>query len=105
MTSKEFLQGLPEKINPDVLSGLSTVFHFDFSEDGGGQVSVALQDGKAQVDEGFIGDPSCTIKCTDENFKKILKKELNPMMAILSGKLKISNQAEMLKFAKVLGWM
>jgi len=37
--------------------------------------------------------------------KKILKGELNPMMALLTGKLKISNQAEMLKFAKALGWM
>ena len=73
MTSKEFLQGLPTKINADVIANLSTTFHFDFSEDNGGQVTV--------------------------------KKEHNPMMAMLSGKLKISNQSEMLKFAKVLGWM
>ncbi|HOJ90144.1 MAG TPA: SCP2 sterol-binding domain-containing protein [Saprospiraceae bacterium] len=105
MTSKEFLQGLPSKLNADVIANLSTTFHFDFSEDNGGQVSVSLADGQVKVDEGFVGTPSCTIKCTDENFKKILKKELNPMMAILSGKLKISNQGEMLKFAKVLGWM
>ena len=84
---------------------MSTTFHFDFSEDNGGQVTVNLEEGKVNVSEGFTGTPSCTIKCTDENFKKILKKELNPMMAMLSGKLKISNQSEMLKFAKVLGWM
>lgn len=105
MTSKEFLQGLPNKINADVIANLSTTFHFDFSEDNGGQVTVSLEEGKVNVSEGFTGTPSCTIKCTDENFKKILKKELNPMMAMLSGKLKISNQSEMLKFAKVLGWM
>ncbi|MBK7224419.1 MAG: SCP2 sterol-binding domain-containing protein [Saprospiraceae bacterium] len=105
MTSKEFLQGLPTKINADVIANLSTTFHFDFSEDNGGQVTVNLEEGKVNVSEGFTGTPSCTIKCTDENFKKILKKELNPMMAMLSGKLKISNQSEMLKFAKVLGWM
>lgn len=105
MTSKEFLQGLPNKINADVIANLSTTFHFDFSEDNGGQVTVNLEEGKVNVSEGFTGTPSCTIKCTDENFKKILKKELNPMMAMLSGKLKISNQSEMLKFAKVLGWM
>ena len=105
MTSKEFLQGLPNKINADVIANLSTTFHFDISEDNGGQVTVNLEEGKVNVSEGFTGTPSCTIKCTDENFKKILKKELNPMMAMLSGKLKISNQSEMLKFAKVLGWM
>ena len=105
MISKEFLQGLPTKINADVIANLSTTFHFDFSEDNGGQVTVNLEEGKVNVSEGFTGTPSCTIKCTDENFKKILKKELNPMMAMLSGKLKISNQSEMLKFAKVLGWM
>ena len=40
-----------------------------------------------------------------EDFKKIVKGELNPMMAILTGKMKIVNQIEMMKFAKLLGWM
>lgn len=74
MTSKEFLQGLPTKINADVIANLSTTFHFDFSEDNGGQVTVNLEEGKVNVSEGFTGTPSCTIKCTDENFKKSSRK-------------------------------
>lgn len=105
MTSKEFLLGLPTKIKPSAIEGMESNFHFDLEGEGGGQLTVQIANGEVCVDEGFVGEPICTVKATDENFKKILKGELNPMMALLTGKLKISNQAEMLKFAKALGWM
>ena len=35
----------------------------------------------------------------------LLNKDVNPMMALLTGKLKISNQGEMLKYAKIFGLM
>ena len=105
MTSKEFLFNLPNKINSKTLDGITTNFQFDLEGEGGGQLTVTVENGELKVHEGFQGEASCTIKATEENFKKLLKGELNPMMAILTGKLKISNQSEMLKFAKMLGWM
>ena len=40
-----------------------------------------------------------------ENFMKVAEGDLNPMMAMMSGKLKIKNPAAMMKYAKILGLM
>ncbi|NOT36505.1 MAG: SCP2 sterol-binding domain-containing protein [Saprospiraceae bacterium] len=105
MTTKEFLLDLPQKVNTHALEGLNTLFHFDLEGEGGGQVTIKVNLGHMTVEEGLVGEPSCKINAKEEDFKKLIKGELNPMMAILTGKLKISNQLEMTKFAKLLGWM
>lgn len=105
MTAKEFLFELPSKINLNLLEGLETVFHFELEGENSGPVTIVIKGNEVKVEEGLIGEPNCVVKATDENFKKILKGELNPMMALLTGKLKVVNQTEMMKFAKILGWM
>lgn len=105
MQTKEFLRHLPEKVNTELLQGLSTCFHFDLEGDEGGQVTVLVENGRMITSEGLNGNPTCVIKAKAVDLKKVFKGELNPMMAILTGKLKISNQGEMMKFAKLLGWM
>jgi putative sterol carrier protein len=105
MTAKEFLLRLPDKVDNDVLDGMDTVFHFDIEGDGGGQITVTIEEGMCISREGLVGDPKCSVKAKDENLMKVLKGDLNPLMAILTGKLKISNQSEMLKYAKIFGLM
>jgi putative sterol carrier protein len=105
MNAKEFLLALPEKSNKDVLEGHNTRFHFILSGDEGGEVTMAIEDGVLTAKEGLEGEPTCVVKSTAENLAKLIKKDLNPMMALLTGKLKISNQSEMLKYAKILGLM
>ncbi len=100
---KQFLFSLPEKVAPEAVEGLSTLFHFDISE--AGQFTVKLDDGKLEVAEGFAGDPTCKVSTSAENFSKLLSGDLNPMMAMMTGKLKISNPGEMLKYAKMFGLM
>ena len=101
--AKEFLFALPQKANPDALEGLNTLFHFDVTDSG--QYTVQLADGKLSVSEGLQGDPSCTVKTSAESFSKLVSGDLNPMMAMMTGKLKISNPGEMLKYAKIFGLM
>ena len=105
MTAKDFLNQLPEKVRKEAIEDQSTRFHFDLEGDGGGQVTLSLDDGKLTAEEGLVGDPKCTVKADAQDFMKVVKGELNPMMAVLTGKLKISNQGEMLKYAKMFGLM
>ena len=100
---KQFLFNLPNKANPDALEGLSTLFHFDVAD--AGQFTVRLADGKLDVSEGFSGEPTCKVTTTAESFSKLIAGDLNPMMAMMTGKLKISNPGEMLKYAKIFGLM
>lgn len=105
MQTKEFLLHLPERVNTQLLEGMDTCFHFDLEGEEGGQVTILVQNGIMKTNEGLTGIPACIIKAKADDLKKVFKGELNAMMAILTGKLKISNQGEMMKFAKLLGWM
>lgn len=100
---KQFLFSLPEKVAPEAVEGLSTLFHFDVAD--AGQFTVKLDDGKFDVSEGLSGDPTCKVATNAESFSKLLSRELNPMVAMMTGKLKISNPGEMLKYAKMFGLM
>ncbi len=100
---KEFLFSLPAKVKPEAIEGLSTLFHFDIADSG--TYTVKLDDGKLDVSEGLNGDAECKVTASAETLKKLLSKDLNPMMAMMTGKLKISNPGEMLKYAKIFGLM
>ncbi|MBY5960059.1 SCP2 sterol-binding domain-containing protein [Membranicola marinus] len=108
MNSETFLLSLPEKVDPNVLEGLETNFHFILKQPDGqdpNEITVQVHDGQVTAEKGLKGEPKCVVKTSDENLMKLLKGDLNPMMAILTGKLKISNQSEMLKYAKIFGLM
>ncbi len=105
MTSSEYLYQLKDKINPATVQGMQTVFHFDITGEGGGQFTLSLQDGELCVEEGFNGIPKCTVKATNDNFIGVVSGSINAMMALMMGKVKIDNQGEMLKYAKIFGLM
>jgi putative sterol carrier protein len=100
---KEFLFDLPAKVKPEAVEGLSTVFHFDIT--GSGAYTVQLDNGKMEVSEGLNGEANCKVTASTETLSSLLSKDLNPMMAMMTGKLKISNPGEMLKYAKIFGLM
>ncbi len=104
-SAREFITALPAKTPAAYLEGVETNFHFDIEGDGGGQFSVIVKDGAMNVHEGFVGTPSCTVGAKEKNFLSLLRGELNPMMAVFTGKLKISNPGEVMKYAKMFGLM
>ncbi len=103
MTAREFILSLPGKVKSEALEGHETRFHFDLEGEGGGQFTVSVADQQLEVKESFEGDPKCTVKASAENFMNLIRGELNPMTALFTGKVKISNQGEMLKYAKIFG--
>lgn len=105
MTAREFIMNLPSKINPESIEGKETCFHFVVSGDEGGDFTANIKDGKAEVVEGLVGESKCTVKTSDKILTKIIQGKQNPQMAVFTGKLKISNLSEMMKYAKVLGLM
>ena len=103
MNTRDFLYRLPSKVSPHAIEGLETIFHFDL--EGGGQYTVQVANDQVNVSDGLTGEPSCVVRATEENFMKLITGDLNPMMAVLTGKVKISNQGEMLRYAKIFGLM
>ncbi len=105
MNAKEFILNLPQKVSPTAIEGMNTNFHFDLRGDDGGQYTVMVNNGQLSVNEGFNGDPNCKITAKTEDLTGIINGSLNPMMAVLTGKIKISNQSELIKYAKIFGLM
>ena len=105
MTARDFIVGLPDQVNPAVLQGVETNFHFDIKGEGGGQYTAEVVDGELEISEGLHGEPKCVVKTDNKTFVGVVTKKTNPMMAVLMGKIKISNQGELLKYAKIFGIM
>lgn len=103
MTVQEFFEKLPSKVNPDAVAGMNSVFHFDVGD--AGQYTLSLTDGKLDVKQGLEGEATCSVKASQETLMGLLSKDVNPMMAMMTGKLKISNPGEMLKYASLFGLM
>lgn len=102
MNAREFLERVPKKVDPEENKGLNTALHFDFNEE---QYTLAVKDGVAEFLEGLVGDPEITLKAKADDFAKIAAGEMNPMTAMMFGKLKVSNPGAMMKYAKMLGFM
>mgnify|MGYP001232397907 CR=1 FL=1 len=103
MTATEFLKELPSKIKPELLEGLDTVFHFILEDES--EWTVTVRDGKIATQQGLGEEPKCVVKSKPETLVALIKGVMNPMMAVMTGKIKISNPGEMIKYAKIFGLM
>jgi putative sterol carrier protein len=102
MTSKEFLERIPSKVDPEEYKDLNTSLHFDLKTE---QYTINVVNGVAKLEDGLQGESEVTLKASAADFAKIAAGEMNPMTAMMFGKLKVSNPAAMMKYAKMLGLM
>ncbi len=102
---REFILALPGNVPVEYLEGVDLNFHFDIEGEGGGQFSVKVSENKLCVYEYFEGQPTCVVTAKEKNFMGLLRGDLNPMMAVFTGKVKISNPGEVMKYAKIFGLM
>jgi len=105
MTALEHIRATPQRFNPDDKPEAETCFHFSISGEGGGELTVTVKDGKCNVQDGLQGSSKCVVQATDDTYMDIINGKQNPQMAVFTGKLKISNLAEMMKFHKLFGFV
>lgn len=103
MTAKEFILSIPDKVDSRKLEGVDTNFQFDVSGERGGQFTVIVKDGQVQALEGFEGQAKCVISGSDKSMFDLLNGKLNPMMALLTKKVRVSDKQELMKNARIIG--
>ena len=106
-TPKDILeQDIPATLQtkPELAKDINAVVHFNVTGDTGGTWTLDATKDSEWVSAGANGEPKMTITVADADFVKIRKKELNPQMAAMQGKLKFKpmDMGLAMKLAKLL---
>lgn len=100
-TAKEIIESIPLRLKKDKVENTKLLFHFDLEGDSGGQFSVIIKDGNCTVHPKLIETADCMVTAPASVYEDVELGRLGPEMAIMSGKMKISNLAAMMGFVKL----
>jgi putative sterol carrier protein len=87
---KQVFEQMPSRFRKDAAQGLNAVYQFDLSGEGGGKWQVAINNDACEVKEGAHPSPNTTISMAAQDYLDMINGKLNPQMAFMSGKLRIS---------------
>jgi crotonobetainyl-CoA:carnitine CoA-transferase CaiB-like acyl-CoA transferase/putative sterol carrier protein len=100
ITARQILLSIPSRFRPEKAQDYSTVFHFDITGKTGGQFTIIIKHAQCKLLEGFHETANCIVKTNDQIYVDLETGRLNPQIALITGKVKVSNIAEMMQFAK-----
>jgi putative sterol carrier protein len=88
-TPAEIFAQMPAHVDASKIAGVNTTVVFDLSGDNGGQWTLNVADGKVAVTDGAQPGVAATIKMSAADYVAMTSGNLNPMMAFMSGKIKV----------------
>jgi putative sterol carrier protein len=101
-TIEELMRSIPERAASVGATDCDGVYHFTFGGAHKPDWTIRIADGDCQVTEGLLGQSDCTIRMDEQTFLGIQTGSVDPQMAFMTGKIKVSNLMLMMGFAKVL---
>lgn len=106
MSVSELFNTMPSRLQADKAAGTNMGILFNLSGDGGGQYYVNIHDGRLDVSEGApAATPNATVNMTAEDFQAMSSGSLNPMMAFMTGKVKVEGDLNsVMKFQSLVGF-
>jgi putative sterol carrier protein len=101
---EQMMKGMTAAFNPAAAHGVEAVIQLNATGDGGGDYIITVKDGKADLKEGVLENPSVTISVAAQDWVGIMKGEVDPVKAFMTGKLKVNGDiGVMMKFQKMFG--
>ncbi len=104
-----YLKWIPEQAaaNPDQsakIKDINTVIQVVLTGEGGGEYYMELAGGEIKTAKGKVEAPKLTITQAIEDWREINAGRLNPQMAFMSGKIKISGDMSLaMKLGSIMG--
>jgi putative sterol carrier protein len=86
----EAVEMMMGRFNPSAASGLNAVYQVNLTGPESSSHYLEIKDGGLTGGEGTHDSPSITINMSSNDFVSMTNGQLNPTMAYMSGKLKIS---------------
>lgn len=104
MTPAEIFSNMDSQFHADKAKDVNMTVQFDLSGDNGGVWAVNINDGTAEVVEGGVDAPTATVKMDGDDYVAMTTGKLNPMMAFMSGKVKVEGDLNsVMKFQQFFG--
>lgn len=94
-TIPELMASYKARFIPENAEGVETVIQLILSGDPDASFYVAIKDQQCNIIEGESGDPVLTVRATVEDWIKLNNHEVNPMMLMMQGKLKVDGPLHM----------
>ncbi len=105
-SAKEVFEKITQRMTnqPEKFEGIDAVYEFNISGDGGGVWTMDLKSSPKAINEGSSGNANCTINMSSTDFSEMIDGSLNPQMAFMTGKLKVSGDMGLaIKLGSILG--
>jgi putative sterol carrier protein len=101
---KQVFDQMPSRFKKEAAQGLNAVFQFDLSGEGGGKWQISINNEKCDIKEGAHPSPNTTISMAAQDYLDLAAGKLNPQMAFMTGKLRISGDMGLaLRFQGLFG--
>jgi putative sterol carrier protein len=84
--AREFFESLESRVDESKTAGMTATYLFEI--DGSGTWTVDVNEGKLTVTEGG-NEADATISVSEDNFEQMIRGDLNPTTAYMTGKLKV----------------
>ncbi|WP_081413721.1 CoA transferase [Eisenibacter elegans] len=104
-TLADIFASLPQRFKADKAGDYAAVFHFEFAlaDKSTERYTVRIGQGACQVAPDWQGEAACTVRADAQTYIDLTLGKGSPQMAIMTGKVKVSNIPEMLRFAPLFG--
>jgi epoxyqueuosine reductase QueG len=98
-----FLSGAGLLFNAEKAKGLSLTLHFEFSGREQKSATVTIADGRLKIHDGISGSADLRVRADSETWVRIVNEDVSPLIALISGKLRLKgNPAHLKKFKSCL---
>jgi putative sterol carrier protein len=85
-SARELFESLEERVDPARTRGTTASYRFEVA--GAGTWRVEVNDGKVDVTESDA-PADCVIRASEENLLRIVRGELNPVTAYMTGRVRV----------------
>ena len=94
---QEYFDTLQSRFVAAQAKGVTASYLFDLTGDGGGTFHIVVADGGFKAGPGEIASPSCTIKMVAADYVKLVNGQINGMMAVMKGQMKVTGNVMLAK--------
>jgi len=95
-TIEKLFEMMPDAFKSDAAPGLNAVVQFALTGDQAAEYYVTIADGACKVNKGKHESPTASLTMDSSDYMDLISGKLNPQMAFMQGKLKLSGDMGLL---------